>query len=103
MTIGYIAGAILFAAVAFIGYEIWRALREPIIPAAHWTKPPIGSRWEHCGRVLTVVDHSWIDEDWSMHSGVSCDYMNDDGHLERVLFTPAQWEAVVVGNRMRAP
>lgn len=86
------------ALVALVIYLLRRAQRDPLLQRDKWKPPAIGSRWEHCGRLLTVVDDGWVDEEWNWREGVACDYVNEDGHLERVHFTPAQWDAVLANN-----
>lgn len=102
MTKAIILVAALLAVIGLIAYAIYRANRDPILKTVRWSAPRPGSRWEHCGRLLTVVDNGWIDEEWAWRDGVACDYLNEDGHLERVLFTPAQWEAVLANNPKQA-
>lgn len=85
--------AVLLAALALISFAIYKARRDPIIE--NWRAPPMGTRWEHCGRVLTVIDDGWLDDELEWRDGVACHYPADDGTIERVHFTPAQWAAVV--------
>lgn len=89
-------GAALCAVVALISFAIYKARRDPIIE--NWRAPPMGTRWEHCGRVLTVIDDGWLDDELEWRDGVACHYPADDGTIERVHFTPAQWAAVVRNN-----
>jgi len=88
--------ALLLAAAALIRFAIYKARRDPFIE--NWRAPPMGTRWEHCGRMLTVIDDGWLDDESEWRDGVACHYTNDDGQIERVHFTPAQWAAVVRNN-----
>jgi hypothetical protein len=92
MTVQLVAGGAVLAVLAFIGYAIYRASRDPFMVEEPWRGPAIGSRWEIAGRVYFVIDDGWFDD---IHKCVLiiCEYVTESGVTKRQTFTPYQWDA----------
>jgi hypothetical protein len=66
--------------------------------ASQWKAPMHGRAFNHCHRVLTVVDDGrWDGHGW--RDGVLCHYADDHGVIREQFFTPAQWEAIEPGRK----